>query len=90
METKKEWMLSIGLLMMCVIAIPMIVIMMGEIFLKTIKYAMEKEEISQCIKLEEYSRAFEPHFYMTANQKEMCDKHDIIINSPIKPPYESK
>ena len=55
-----------------------------------IDYAITKNEVVECNTLEEYSRVYKPHFYLTPWQKEMCDRHEIIINAPVKPPYESK
>lgn len=80
--------LNIAIILATIALIAIAIGMAFKLMAQGIEYAIVKNEVVECNKLEEYSRVFKPHFYLTPWQKEMCDHHQIIINAPIKPPYE--
>lgn len=47
-----------------------------------IKTGIDKHEIAECLKLQEYSEEYDT-FFLAEWQDEMCKENDILIDAPV-------
>lgn len=48
-----------------------------------ISAGISKEEVVTCLKYQKQAKEY-PSFYITFAEKQMCDTHQILINSEVK------
>lgn len=59
------------------------VLVLAVVFGYFVNQGIDRQEVVDCLKLEQQSKDFDL-FFLTANEKAMCDSHGIIIVAPVK------
>jgi hypothetical protein len=59
-----------------------VMFMLGHLIVRFVEGAIETSETYQCHKLQRHSTEFEG-FYITQNEKAMCDDRGVFINAPV-------
>lgn len=61
-----------------------VLLVMGFALANMLPDALEKEQRRECLKLNRQAEESSSVFYLTPNQKEICDALSIKINAPVK------
>jgi hypothetical protein len=59
------------------------IIVIGGTMMVTL-YGLQLQDKAECYKLQRYSKEYAPAFYITKNEKEMCDYLKINVDAPVR------
>ncbi len=54
------------------------------------KVSWDKSDLAQCHELQSQSVKFAPSFFLSVNEKQMCDELGVEISAPVGDPYEKQ
>ena len=60
-----------------------VVVAFAILFAWLLNTGLDKQELVACNKLKSYSQAYNA-FYLTVDEKAMCDAHGVYIDAPVK------
>lgn len=79
----KDFLQTMGIVALAGLGVIVFFIFIAWILTSVLGIAVKKEEIHRCYQLETYSKEYHG-FYLTRDEKIMCDGHGIIIKADIQ------